>query len=153
MPLRSIDSLYTVPTYMVSDNSVPVTDASEDRQQGHVPAWGCLRQCVAEETCRAPPRATDQDDSRGLDADEHGSYVELCFTTGMSKVALAEQQRHLLCRTRVPQCEFTWPLLLIELLSPRDATPVRRQKCKLTRGGYFKPFALSSRHGLAARPF
>eukprot|EP00959_Pyramimonas_sp_CCMP1952_P450128 9425186-Pyramimonas_sp.AAC.1 len=34
-----------------------------------------------------------EDDSYGLDSDENGRYVELCFTTEMSKVVVSEQQR------------------------------------------------------------
>eukprot|EP00959_Pyramimonas_sp_CCMP1952_P026364 553559-Pyramimonas_sp.AAC.1 len=34
-----------------------------------------------------------EDDSYGLDSDEDGRYVELCFTMEMSKVVLSEQQR------------------------------------------------------------
>eukprot|EP00959_Pyramimonas_sp_CCMP1952_P317214 6639197-Pyramimonas_sp.AAC.1 len=42
-----------------------------------------------------------EDDSYGLDSDENGRYVALCFTTEMSKVVLSEQQRMILDADRV----------------------------------------------------
>eukprot|EP00959_Pyramimonas_sp_CCMP1952_P125578 2625909-Pyramimonas_sp.AAC.1 len=42
-----------------------------------------------------------EDDSYGLDSGENGRYVELCFTTEMSKVVLSEQQHMLLDADRV----------------------------------------------------
>ena len=36
------------------------------------------------------------DESYGLDFDQHGYYVELCFTTDMAKAVLTEQQLQLL---------------------------------------------------------
>eukprot|EP00959_Pyramimonas_sp_CCMP1952_P378363 7926072-Pyramimonas_sp.AAC.1 len=43
-----------------------------------------------------------ENDSYGLDSDENDPYVELCFTTEMSKAVLSEQQRMLLGADRVP---------------------------------------------------
>eukprot|EP00959_Pyramimonas_sp_CCMP1952_P467417 9491575-Pyramimonas_sp.AAC.1 len=42
-----------------------------------------------------------EDCSYGLDSDEHGQYVELCFTAAMSKVVLSEQQHMILDADRV----------------------------------------------------
>ena len=49
-----------------------------------------------EETYHIPLCATDLDDTYGLDFDEHGQYVELCFATDMSKVVLSEHQHQML---------------------------------------------------------
>eukprot|EP00959_Pyramimonas_sp_CCMP1952_P075765 1583775-Pyramimonas_sp.AAC.1 len=42
-----------------------------------------------------------EDDSYGLDSDEHGRHVELCFTAEMSKPVLSEQQHVILDADRV----------------------------------------------------
>ena len=54
-----------------------------------------------EETFHVPLCSTDNDTSYGLDFDENGKYVELCFTADMSKVVLSEQQHKLLDVERV----------------------------------------------------
>eukprot|EP00959_Pyramimonas_sp_CCMP1952_P113194 2365872-Pyramimonas_sp.AAC.1 len=40
--------------------------------------------------------STDEDDTHGLDSDEKGQYIQLCFATDMSKVVLSEQQHGML---------------------------------------------------------
>eukprot|EP00959_Pyramimonas_sp_CCMP1952_P211159 4419195-Pyramimonas_sp.AAC.1 len=42
-----------------------------------------------------------EDDSYGLDSDENGRSVELCFAAEVSKVVLSEQQRMILDARRV----------------------------------------------------
>eukprot|EP00959_Pyramimonas_sp_CCMP1952_P357401 7484088-Pyramimonas_sp.AAC.1 len=78
---------------MVPDQSSLITVA--DEQRGHLPKWGRAHDPDAEETGYAPLCTMVEDDSYGLDSDENGPYVELCFTTDMSKVVLSEQQRML----------------------------------------------------------
>eukprot|EP00959_Pyramimonas_sp_CCMP1952_P165668 3462704-Pyramimonas_sp.AAC.1 len=79
---------------MVPDQSVLITVA--DEQRGQLPKWGRTRDPDAEETYYAPLYTIVEDDSYGPDSDENGRYVELCFTTDISKVVLSEQQRVLL---------------------------------------------------------
>ena len=90
-----IDSLYTVPIYTVPDYSVLVTVASEP-VQGHLHMRGHPRQHDHEETYHVPLCSTDLDETYGLDFDQNGHYVELCFTTDMAKTVLTEQQHQLL---------------------------------------------------------
>eukprot|EP00959_Pyramimonas_sp_CCMP1952_P262607 5491120-Pyramimonas_sp.AAC.1 len=57
-----------------------------------------------------------EDDSYGLDSDENGRYVRLCFTTEVLEVVLSEQQRDIRCR-------------------PGDHyASVRYRRCKASRG-------------------
>eukprot|EP00959_Pyramimonas_sp_CCMP1952_P296047 6192677-Pyramimonas_sp.AAC.1 len=42
-----------------------------------------------------------EDFSYGLDSDEHGQYVELCFAAEMSKAVLSEQQHNIRDADRV----------------------------------------------------
>eukprot|EP00959_Pyramimonas_sp_CCMP1952_P368885 7726752-Pyramimonas_sp.AAC.1 len=94
-----LEELFTVPTQMVPDQSVLITVA--DEQRGHLPKWGRIHDPDTEETYVAPLCTLVEDDSDGLDSDENGPYVELCFTTEMSKVVLSEQQLMLLDVDRV----------------------------------------------------
>ena len=92
-----VDSRYTIPTHAVSDHCVLVTVAGEDTRQGHLPSWGHPGQRDLEETYLAPLSATDHDSSWGLDADEHGAYVELCLRHVESRIvrtAAPPAQRH-----------------------------------------------------------
>eukprot|EP00959_Pyramimonas_sp_CCMP1952_P283802 5932468-Pyramimonas_sp.AAC.1 len=84
---------------MVPDQSVLITVA--DEQWGHLPKWGRTRVSDTEETYDAPLCTMVEDDSYGLDSDENGQCVELCFATEMSKVVLSEQQRVTLDADRV----------------------------------------------------
>ena len=72
---------------MVPDNCLLVTVA--DEQQGPLPMRGNPRDSDTDETFHVPLCSTDNDTSYGLDFDENGHYVELCFTTDMSMVVLA----------------------------------------------------------------
>jgi len=89
-----IEAFYTIPMQMVPDNSVLVTVS--DEQQGHLPTRGSPQDSDAVETLHVPLCSTDNDNSHGLDFDEHGRYVEICFTAAMWKVVLSEQQDKLL---------------------------------------------------------
>ena len=69
---------------MVPDNCVLVTVA--DEQQGPLPKRGNSQDLRGnsqdsdtEETFHVPLCSTDNDTSYGLDFDENGHYVELCF--------------------------------------------------------------------------
>eukprot|EP00959_Pyramimonas_sp_CCMP1952_P379367 7946562-Pyramimonas_sp.AAC.1 len=88
------EDLFAIPTKMVPYQSVLITVA--DAQRGHLPKWGRTHDSDAAETYYAPMCTMVEDDSYGLDSDENGRYVELCFTTEMSKVVLSEQQHMIL---------------------------------------------------------
>eukprot|EP00959_Pyramimonas_sp_CCMP1952_P323819 6777148-Pyramimonas_sp.AAC.1 len=79
-PVEEFDS---IPTHMTSDNSALVTVA--DEQQEHLPARGNPQSTSTAETHHVLLCSRDDDDSYGLDFDEHGHCVELCFTAEMSK--------------------------------------------------------------------
>ena len=107
-----LDSLYTIPIHTTPDNTVLVTTASDDVQgylqtgdqpqsQGHLPSRGHPQQYDSEESYYVPLVSTDQDDTYGLDFDEHGYYVELLFTQNVAKTVLTEQQHRLLTDDRV----------------------------------------------------
>eukprot|EP00959_Pyramimonas_sp_CCMP1952_P238551 4984923-Pyramimonas_sp.AAC.1 len=81
-----MDEFYTAPTQVITDNSVLVTVA--EGQRGDLPTWGSRRDMDTTETYHVPLCSADEDDSDGLDSDEHGQYVELCFTADMSEVVL-----------------------------------------------------------------
>eukprot|EP00959_Pyramimonas_sp_CCMP1952_P338911 7097446-Pyramimonas_sp.AAC.1 len=68
---------------MVLDQSVLITVA--DEQRGHLPKWGRTRDSVTEETYYAPICTVVEDDNYGLDSDENGQHVDLCFTAEVSK--------------------------------------------------------------------
>ena len=98
-----IDSLYTLPVYTTPDNAVLVTTASDDVQghlqagnptpvQGHLQTRGHPQQYDSEELYYVPLVSTDQDETYGLDFDEHGYYVELLSTHNVAKTVLTEQQ-------------------------------------------------------------
>eukprot|EP00959_Pyramimonas_sp_CCMP1952_P011735 246837-Pyramimonas_sp.AAC.1 len=74
---------------MVPDQSALISAAAE--QRGYLPKWGRTHAPDAEETYYAPTCTIIEDDIYGVDSDEHGRYVELCFTTEMSKVVLSGQ--------------------------------------------------------------
>eukprot|EP00959_Pyramimonas_sp_CCMP1952_P364786 7639192-Pyramimonas_sp.AAC.1 len=88
------DNLFAIPTQMVPDQSVLITVA--DDQRGRLPKWGRARDSDTEETYYVPMCTMVEGDTYGLDSDEDGRYVELCFTAEMSKVVLSEQQHMLL---------------------------------------------------------
>eukprot|EP00959_Pyramimonas_sp_CCMP1952_P092095 1927526-Pyramimonas_sp.AAC.1 len=94
-----LEDLFTMPTQMVPDQSVLITVA--DEQRGYLPKCGRTRYSDTEETFYAPLCTMVEDDSYGLDSDDNGRCVELCFTTEMSKVVLSEQQRMILDAHRV----------------------------------------------------
>ena len=81
------ETSYTVPTELIADNCVWVACTSD--AQGHLPMRGHL-QHNTEETYHVPLGTTDLDDTYGLDFDEHGQYVKLCFTTDWSKEVRSE---------------------------------------------------------------
>ena len=95
-PPPPIETLYAIPARMDSDSWALVTVASESARQGHWASWGRPQRRDVEETCHVPLCVADHGDCRGLGADEHGAYVELCFTADMSKVVPTEHQRRLL---------------------------------------------------------
>eukprot|EP00959_Pyramimonas_sp_CCMP1952_P189448 3962912-Pyramimonas_sp.AAC.1 len=68
---------------MVPDQSVLITVA--DEQRGHQPKCGRTRDSDTEETYYVPMCTMVEDDNYGLDSDEIGRYVELCFTAEVSK--------------------------------------------------------------------
>eukprot|EP00959_Pyramimonas_sp_CCMP1952_P214870 4496546-Pyramimonas_sp.AAC.1 len=74
-------------------SSEPVTVAEE--QQGHLPKWGNPQDMYTIETYHVPLCSTGEDDNCGLDFDEHGQYVELCFAAEMSRIVLSEQQHQI----------------------------------------------------------
>eukprot|EP00959_Pyramimonas_sp_CCMP1952_P153503 3211442-Pyramimonas_sp.AAC.1 len=57
------DSLYTVPAHMITDNSVLVTVAEE--QRGHLPTWGNSHDIDTTETYHVPRCSTGEDDTYG----------------------------------------------------------------------------------------
>eukprot|EP00959_Pyramimonas_sp_CCMP1952_P376789 7891799-Pyramimonas_sp.AAC.1 len=61
-------------------------------QRGFLPNWGHPRNSDIVETYHVPLCSMVEDCSYGVDSDEHGQSVELCFTADMSKVVLSEQQ-------------------------------------------------------------
>eukprot|EP00959_Pyramimonas_sp_CCMP1952_P438919 9189099-Pyramimonas_sp.AAC.1 len=63
------DDLYTVPTYLITDNSVLVTVAEE--QRGHLPTCSHPRDSDIEETYYVPLYSTDEDHSYGLHSDKN----------------------------------------------------------------------------------
>eukprot|EP00959_Pyramimonas_sp_CCMP1952_P437854 9166836-Pyramimonas_sp.AAC.1 len=65
-----IDDLHTVPTQMITHNSALVTVAEE--QRGHLPTWGNPHGIDTTETHHVPLCSTGEDDTYGLDFDEHG---------------------------------------------------------------------------------
>ena len=75
------ESLYTILVQMVPDNCVLVAVA--DEQQVTLPMRGNSQTSDTEETFHVPLCSTDNDTSYGLDFDENGHYVELCFTAEM----------------------------------------------------------------------
>eukprot|EP00959_Pyramimonas_sp_CCMP1952_P456523 9473304-Pyramimonas_sp.AAC.1 len=68
---------------MIIGNSALVTIAEE--QRGHLPKWGYSRDSDIEEASHGSLCSRDEDHSYGLDSDENGRYVELCFAAEMSK--------------------------------------------------------------------
>eukprot|EP00959_Pyramimonas_sp_CCMP1952_P068595 1431719-Pyramimonas_sp.AAC.1 len=84
---------------MITDNSALVTVAEE--QPGHRPAWGHPRSSDIEETYHVPLCSTGEGHSYGLDSDESGPSIRLCFTAEMSKVVLSEHQRRIQAFDRV----------------------------------------------------
>eukprot|EP00959_Pyramimonas_sp_CCMP1952_P046519 971628-Pyramimonas_sp.AAC.1 len=62
---------------MVPDQSALITVADEQRER--LPKKGRTRDSDAEETHYVPMRTMVEDDSCGLDSNENGRYVELCF--------------------------------------------------------------------------
>eukprot|EP00959_Pyramimonas_sp_CCMP1952_P464802 9487220-Pyramimonas_sp.AAC.1 len=101
-----VDDLCAVPTHMITDDSVLVTVAEE--QRGRLPKWGYSRDPGTEETYHVPLCSTVEDHSHGLDSDENGQYVELCCAAEMSKVVLSEQQRRILDADRVTTMRFCY---------------------------------------------
>eukprot|EP00959_Pyramimonas_sp_CCMP1952_P101713 2127853-Pyramimonas_sp.AAC.1 len=79
---------------MIPDNSALIILAEE--QRGHLPEWGHPHDSDIEETYHAPLCSTVEDWSYGLDSDENGQDVELCFAAEMPKVVLSEQQHWIL---------------------------------------------------------
>eukprot|EP00959_Pyramimonas_sp_CCMP1952_P078131 1633340-Pyramimonas_sp.AAC.1 len=86
---------------MMYDNSALVTVA--DEQCGHLPAWGNPQDISTTETHHAPVCSTGEDDSYGLDSDEQGQCVELCFAAEMSQIVLSEQRQRILDLYRVAE--------------------------------------------------
>eukprot|EP00959_Pyramimonas_sp_CCMP1952_P473963 9502644-Pyramimonas_sp.AAC.2 len=84
--------LYTVPKHMITDNSA---------LRGHLPKWGYSHDSDIEETNDVPLCSTVEDHSYGLDSDENGQSVELCFAAEISKVVLSERQHRILDADRV----------------------------------------------------
>eukprot|EP00959_Pyramimonas_sp_CCMP1952_P175538 3668274-Pyramimonas_sp.AAC.1 len=77
------EDLFTLPTHMIPDKSALIIVAEE--QRGHLPKLGHPRDSDIEETYHVPLCSMVEDGSYGLDSDENGQYVELCFTAEMSK--------------------------------------------------------------------
>eukprot|EP00959_Pyramimonas_sp_CCMP1952_P297843 6230642-Pyramimonas_sp.AAC.1 len=62
-----LDALYIVPTHTITDDSVLVTVAAE--QRGHLPKWGYSCDSDIEETHHVSLCSTVEDHSYGLDSD------------------------------------------------------------------------------------
>eukprot|EP00959_Pyramimonas_sp_CCMP1952_P231989 4848207-Pyramimonas_sp.AAC.1 len=86
-----LENFFTVPAHVISDNSVLITVAEE--QRGHLPKWRHPRYSDIEETHHVPLCPTVEDCSCGLDSYEIGHCVELCFAAEVSKVGFSEQRR------------------------------------------------------------
>eukprot|EP00959_Pyramimonas_sp_CCMP1952_P430996 9026667-Pyramimonas_sp.AAC.1 len=84
---------------MVPYQSVLITVA--DEQRGHLPERGRTRDSDTGETYYVQMCTMVEDNKCGLDSDETGPYVELCFAAGISKVVLSEQQHVILDADRV----------------------------------------------------
>eukprot|EP00959_Pyramimonas_sp_CCMP1952_P114577 2395372-Pyramimonas_sp.AAC.1 len=85
--------------HMITENSVLV--AVDEQQQGHLPTRGSPQDINTTKIYHAPFCSTGDDDSYGLGPDDHGQYVELCFTGEVSEVVLSERQHRILDVDRV----------------------------------------------------
>ena len=80
-PVPVVDDIYRIPTTMGPDQCVMVSvEEPDDSELGDEPDQEALY--------AMPLCSTDVDDDYRLDADEHGDYIELCFTADMAKVIL-----------------------------------------------------------------
>ena len=84
-PVPLVDDVFRVPTMMVPDQCVMVSSADpDDLPLGDEPD---------QEVFYAMPLcSTEPDDEYQLDTDEHGEYVELCFTSDMAPTVLSLSQ-------------------------------------------------------------
>ena len=94
---EQLQQLYTVPTPMIPDHTILISYAEEESDDGDT--IHSVREDVlfSHEKQDEPSFAmtlydVEVDDAYHLDSDDHGEFLEFCFTTDMAKVILDEKQ-------------------------------------------------------------